>query len=260
MDTYVYIIHRCCFCQILLKILHVCYQKILFTCKILIDLSIFIEDMNDYNLLLLFARPNSCDGSRLVSCPRMLMNLWQSLHSSLCLWFLCVLWSKVLLLGDQIRLSFLWGSVKTFLIGVLNISESSLLVGEPIQYVSSGGLLSCNCSLILHRIWIGYLQLSSLAFIRLNCWSLDRLGLMNNTPRRVAFRRLYQFIGGYLLLLLLLCVRCLHNQIISGCICVRSTIPKHYIIKCIISCSQTASSSIGIALYFREINMTKGLL
>lgn len=153
MHTDIDIIDRCGFCQILFEVLHVSYKQILFTCKILIDLPIFIEHMNHYNLLGFLAWTESSRCCWLFSSTCMLVYLSQSLHT--CLGFLCVL-CIVWWLSYQIRLSFLWRSVHTLLV-VLYISECSLLITEAIEDVGCGWLLSGNCILVLHLIWIGYL-------------------------------------------------------------------------------------------------------
>jgi hypothetical protein len=51
MYTYINIVYWCSLCQVFLEVLHVCNQQIFFAGKVFIDLSIFIENMNDNNFL-----------------------------------------------------------------------------------------------------------------------------------------------------------------------------------------------------------------
>ena len=58
MHTDVNVIHTRRLGQILLEVLHVCDEELLLASEILVDLPVLIEDVNDYDLLLLLTAPS----------------------------------------------------------------------------------------------------------------------------------------------------------------------------------------------------------
>lgn len=149
---------------------------------------------------------------------------------------------------SQNRRLHLWRWRIDALLIVSNVGKCSFLIAESVEDVGGGWLLSIHCVWIRHRIWISYLQLSSLAFIALHGWPLYRLALMNNTSWRVAFRGLNQFCSWHLLLLLLFSVRGLHDQIVGSSSSSWSLVPRLGIVIDIVSSCETSSPRIRITL------------
>lgn len=55
MHTDVDVVHACGLSEILFKVLHMCNKQFLLAGEVLVDFPVFIEYMNDYDLLLLLA-------------------------------------------------------------------------------------------------------------------------------------------------------------------------------------------------------------